>query len=210
MNNNLLIIAKYSFSYVGYSALAFIIFYMFGFEFLATFAFFVTLFFVYIFRNPERELQIFDKSSIIAPCDGVVSAIEEIENGIYRYKVEIESTFTDVGLLRAPMNGKVEKLALIKGTKSPKSSKLFSDLNESLSLEIVNDKEESIKVVHSLKQSPVPIFCDLHDEQEVIKSMRYGFATNCVTTIYLPSNVRLNLNITDRVKASESLIAYFS
>lgn len=210
MKNNLFIIAKYSYSYVAYSALAFIIFYMFGFEFLATLAFFTTLYFVAIFRNPERELQVFDSSSIIAPSDGIVSSIEELEDDEYRYKIEIESSFTDVGLLRSPINGKVVKSLLKKGAKTAKSSKLFHDLNESLTVEFVDEKDNTIKIVHQSKQSLVPIYSDLKESQEVIKSMRYGFATNCVTTIYLKSNVRLNVQLSEKVTASESLIAYFS
>lgn len=210
MKNNLFIIAKYSYKYVAYSALAFIIFYMFGFEFLATLAFFVTLYFVVIFRNPERELQAYESGSIVAPCDGIVSRIEELEDDEYRYKIEIESSFTDVGLLRIPINAKVVSAVLRKGAKTAKSSKLFNDLNESLTVEFTDEKNNTLKVVHQLKQSIVPIYSDLKASQEVIKSMRYGFAANCVTTIYLKNNVRLNVQLSERVTASESLIAYFS
>ncbi|MDH4945053.1 phosphatidylserine decarboxylase [Sulfurimonas sp. C5] len=210
MSNNLFIIAKYSYNYLLYSAAAFAVFYIFGFEFLATIAFFVVLFFVYTFRNPERELQNFDSSSVLAPCDGVVTAIEELEEGAYRYKVEIESSITDVGILRAPINGKVTNVLLAKGTKVKKASKLFHDLNESLTIEFTDEKDNSVKVVHRLKQSAVPIFSDLVESQNVMKSMRYGFASNCVTTIYLKNNVRLNLQLSQQITASQSLIAYFS
>lgn len=210
MNNNLFIIAKYAYSYVAYSALIFFVFYIFGFEFFATIAFFVTLYFIAVFRNPERELQIFESSSIIAPCDGVVSSIEELEDDEYRYKIEIDSSITDVGILRSPINGKVVSTALTKGTKLAKTSKLFHNLNEALSIEFVDENQNSIKVVHRSKQSIVPIFSDLKKSQEVIKSIRYGFATNSVTTIYLKSNVRLNLQLAQQVRAAESLIANFS
>ncbi|MFT7859970.1 MAG: phosphatidylserine decarboxylase [Sulfurimonas sp.] len=210
MNSNLFIIAKYSYHYVLYAALAFLVFYMFDFEFLATLAFFTTLFFLAVFRNPERELQNFESTSVLAPCDGVVSSIEELEDEEYRYKVEIDSSITDVGILRAPTSGKVKNIKLTNGTKLSKSSKLFHDLNDSLTIEFVDEKQNSIKVVHRLKQSCFPIFCDLTDTQEVMKSLRYGFASNCVTTIYLKSNVRLDLQVAQKVRASESLIAYFS
>jgi phosphatidylserine decarboxylase len=210
MNNNLFIVAKYGSSYVAYSALAFVVFYIFGFEFLATVAFFVILYFVAIFRNPERELQVFESSSIIAPCDGVVSSIEELEDDEYRYKIEIEGSITDVGILRSPVNGKVANAVLTKGTKLSKRSKLFNELNEALSIEFIDEKQNSIKVEHRSKQSFVPIFSDLKESQEIIKSIRYGFATNCVTTIYLKNNVRLNVQLAQQVRAAESLIANFS
>lgn len=210
MNSNLFIVAKYASSYVAYSALAFVVFYMFGFEFLATIAFFITFYFIAIFRNPERELQVFESSSIIAPCDGVVSSIEELEDNEYRYKIEIDGSITDVGILRSPVNGKIASVLLTKGTKLSKRSKLFNDLNEALSVEFIDEKQNSIKVEHRTKQSLVPIFSDLKESQEVIKSIRYGFATNCVTTIYLKSNVRLNVQLAQQVRAAESLIANFS
>lgn len=209
MNNNLFIVAKYSYNYLLYSVASFAIFYIFGFEFLATIAFFVVLFFAYIFRNPERELQNFDSSSVLAPCDGIVTSIEELE-GEYRYKVEVESSITDIGILRAPINGKATNVLLKKGTKTNRASKLFADLNESLSIEFIDEKGNSVKVLHRLKQSAVPIFSDLVESQNVIKSARYGFASNCVTTIYLKNNVRLNLQLSQQITASQSLIAYFS
>ncbi len=210
MNNNLFIVAKYSYSYITFSALAFVIFYIFGFEFFSTIAFFVTLYFIAIFRNPERELQQFEASSIIAPCDGVVSSIEELEDDEYRYKIEIDSSITDVGILRAPINANVASCVLTKGAKLSKNSKLFNDLSESLSIEFIDEKQNSVKVIHRSKQSLVPIFSDLKESQEVVKSIRYGFATNSVTTLYLKSNVRVNLQLAQQVRAAESLIANFS
>lgn len=210
MKNNLFIIAKYAYSYVAYSALAFIVFYLFGFEFFATIAFFVTLYFIVIFRNPERELQVFESSSIIAPCDGIVSAIEELEDDEYRYKIEIDASMTDVGVLRAPINGSISSCVLTNGAKLSKDSKLFNNLSESLNIEFIDENKNSVRVIHRLKQSFVPIFSDLKESQNIIKSIRYGFATNCVTTIYLKSNVRLNIQLAQQVRAAESLIANFS
>lgn len=210
MNSNLFIIAKYSLPYVAYAALGFVIFYMFGYEFLATIFFFVTLFFLYTFRNPERELQNFDNASILSPCDGVVTAIEELEDSEYRYKVEIESSMMDVGMLRNPVSGSVASVVVQKGVKISKHSKLFSALSESLSIEYCDENKNTLKVIHQLKQSVFPIFNELNNAQNVMKSMRYGFASNCVTTIYLPKNVRLDIQIAQKLKASENLIAYFS
>lgn len=210
MNSNLFIFSKYSFNYIAYSALAFIVFYILDLEFLATLTFFVILFFLYTFRNPERELQLFENTSVLAPCDGVVSSIEELEDEEYRYKIEIESSFTDIGVLRAPMSAKVSKVKLIQGTHLGKDSKLFSDLNEYLELEFVDEKNNSVKVVHRLKQSVLPVFFDFIEGQHCVRSVRYGFASNCTTTIYLKSNVRVDLQVAQRVEASQSLVAYFS
>lgn len=210
MNNNLLIFAKYSFSYIAYAALAFAVFYILGFEFLATVSFFVVLFLMYTFRNPERELQNFDTASILSPCDGIVTSIEEIQNSDYSYKIEIESSFMDVGVLRHPINGEIKDTLLTRGVKVSKRSKLFSSLSESLVIEYIDAKQNSLKVVHQLKGSFFPIFSELKKGDKTFKSLRYGFASNALTTIYLKNNVRLDLQVGQSLKASESLIAYFS
>jgi len=72
----------------------------------------------------------FEKQSVVAPSDGVVRAIVELQEGQYSYRVDIESSCLDVAVLRAPLNAKLESITKYNGTRVSKNSNLFHDTNE--------------------------------------------------------------------------------
>ena len=210
-NANLFIISKYGLKAVGYSFGLFGLFYIFGFSFFAFLAFMVFASLLFAYRNPERELRVFEQASILSPCDGIVDAIEEINEDGYRYRIVIESSFVDVGLLRMPAGGKIVKVKTCHGTKLGKNTTQFTKLNAMCSYTVqTEDKHNTLEVQHRLKQTPLSLACELKEGDELYKSKRYGFANNTVTTLSLPENVRLNVQEGEKLKAGESLIAYFS
>jgi len=210
MKSNLLPISEEGLKTVAISAAIAALLSLLDFEFLAFIVFCATLFFIYIFRNPERVLPSFDKGSVTAPSDGTVKSIEELNDSEYAYKIVIESDYLDVAVLRAPLDVTVESVILYKGTRVSKKSKLFSDMNEYATLVFLDESGNKCKVVHQLKKSCTPLFLSLIKKQNLRQSLRYGFMLNGITTLYLPSNFRLNVNIGNELKASESLMGYFS
>jgi phosphatidylserine decarboxylase len=210
MKNNLFVIIKNGWSYLAYSVGAFFVFKLLDLDMLATLAFAMGILFIYLFRNPERELSIFGKNSIVSPVDGNVTQIIELDDEEYAYRVDIQSSFSDVSVLRIPLTGKVQTVQLRCGTRLSSESKLFNDLNESCELVFINEYSNKIKVVHTLSQSFAPLCIDIISSQNVIQTARYGFMLSGVTSIYLPSNVRLNVNVANELKASQTLLGYFS
>jgi len=210
MKNNLFLISKNGVPYIGYSFLLFLVFSFLDLELFATFSFLFIIFFIFVFRNPERPLLFYQKNSFRAPCDGVVTAIEQLQNSEYAYKIDIESNYFNVGILRVPMNSKVESIELKRGTRTSKKSKLFDDLNEYVTLMLVDEADNEVKVIHKLKQSFAPVAVDLTVGKEIVQTARYGHMLNGVTSIYFKQNFRINLNIGQEIKASETLIGFFS
>ena len=210
MNKNLLPIAKEAFSYIGISFLATIFFTIIDFDILAFISFMIFISLVYIFRNPERELTHLDSNAIISPVDGVVRTIEECNDSEYSYKIEIEGRCRDVSLLRIPMHTVVENISKFNGTRVSKESKLFENLNEQATITFKDIDNNRLKIEFMLKNSFAPITIDLIKGQEVQKAQRFGLMLNGMTTLYLPRNCRVDLAIGNELKASESLIAYFS
>lgn len=200
MKTNLLPLAKEGINYFFISLGLFLLFFILDFDFLAFVTFLVTLYIGYAFRNPERELSVFESGSLVSPVDGVVESITELENDEYAYMVEIQSSCTDVGVLRVPANAKVSQVSKRNGTRVSKS---YSSLNE-------NKEDNSFKVVHRLKQSFASLFIELTEAQDVLQTARYGMMLNGATTIYLPQNFRINVSVGSELKASESLMGYFS
>lgn len=210
MKSNLFIVAKEGLAYIAFSLLALIIFSIFDLDLFGFLSLLILIFFIYVFRNPEREFPGFEKNSVVSPVDGTVLSIQELQDSEYSYKVEIESSYFDVSILRAPMNSKIETIELINGSRVSKKSKLFKDTNEKAELVFVDENLNKVKVIHILKQSFAPIFINIIKKQNLHQASRYGVAINGVTSIYLPNNFRLNINVGNELKASESLIGYFS
>lgn len=210
MRNNLFIIAKSGWSYIGYALLAFVIFSILDLDLLAFASFLFAVFFIYVFRNPEKEMPFFQPNSVVAPTDGVVTTIQQLEDSEYAYKIDIESSYFNIGVLRFPMDTKVETVTVVKGSRVAKNSKLFPLLNEYAELVFVDNAENRVKVIHRLKQSFAPIDIDLVKNQELMQRTRYGTMVNGVTSIYLKSNFRVNVSVGQETSASETLIGYFS
>jgi len=210
MRNNLLPVAKEGLPYVVYGIIAILVFSLLDFEFFAFLTGVAILFIIYVFRNPERELMNYENNSVVAVCDGVVKSIEAVEGKEYAYKIEIESSYLNISLLRAPFHAHVESLKVTKGTRASSQSKLFKDLNENSTIIFRNDSNNSVKVVHRVKQSFAPLFVDLIPEQSLQQTARYGLMVTGVTTLYLPANFRVNVKVGNELKASETLVGYFS
>lgn len=210
LSNNLFPIAKEGVKYLSLSAILFLLALLIDCDFLATLFFFSFIFFAYLFRNPERVYPDTENSSLLSPVDGIVKNIQELRDNKFSYKIEIESSYKDVGILRAPASAKVEYVQKFNGTRVSPTSKLFNDTNENVSLIFLDKNENRFQVTHRAKQSFVPISTHLTTSQNVHQSFRYGFMGNGVTSIYLPSNFRINVTIGHHLKASESLLGYFS
>jgi len=210
MKANLLPLAKEGINYFLISLSLFSLCLVFDFDFLAFIAFFATLFVSFSFRNPERELAIFENGSLLSPADGIVQSITELDNDEYAYKIEIQSSCTDVGVLRIPTHAKVSSVIKSNGSRLSSDSKLYSSLNENAVIVFTTQEENIFKVVHRLQRSFAPLFIELTQEQNVVQTTRYGMMLNGTTTIYLPQNFRLNIKVGSQLKASESLMGYFS
>jgi len=206
MKNNLLPIAKEGFIYIIYAILAYVVFSFLDFEFLSFLSIIGLLF---IYRNPERELSAFEQNSVVSPVDGVVLSIKEIE-GEYTYKVEIDSTYANVSILRVPMTSLLKNLDLKNGARLSRHSSLARKINENVELVYEDKNSNKLKVLHMLKQSFSSINLGIKESQHLKQGSRYGVMISGITTIYLPQNFRLNVSVGSEVKASESLIGYFS
>jgi phosphatidylserine decarboxylase len=155
---------------------------------------------------------LYQENSIVSPVDGTVVSIEELhgeENS--GYKVEIEGTYLNVSLLRVPFTSSLEHIEIQRGARLSATSPLSKNINENAEL-IFADKRSSnkIKIIHKLKQSFETIDIDIIKAQDLLQGTRYGLMINGITTIYLPTNFRLNIGLGSELIASETLIGYFT
>jgi len=208
--NNLLPISKEGLVYVGYSVLLFLIFSIFDLEVFELLSFLAIIGFIFIFRNPERVTPFFHEKSVVSPVDGTVVSIEELTDSTYAYKVEVDSNYFDVSVLRVPFTSKLKSMVLNKGARLSKDNQLSKKINESADIIFKDANDNNIKVIHIVKQSIVGIKIDAIKSQKFMQGSRYGVMLNGITTIYLPQNIRLNIAVGDDVSGCETLLGYFS
>lgn len=209
MSNDAFILSRHSFSYLGYSFIAFVVLLILDLELFAFFAFGFFLFTLFVFRNPEKQLNNFDENALLSLVDGRVSKIEELDDPEYGYRVQITSTYMDISVLRAPFDAKVKSVTLQRGARLSQNSQNFPLINENGALVLENESGKTIKVVHRLTQSFAPLFIDTAEGSSLVKTARYGVMLCGVSSIYLPKTFKLNVNVRDEVSAGETLLGYF-
>lgn len=211
MKNNLYPVAKEGFKYIFAAVILFFVFHFISFVFLEFLSFLAILFFIYIFRNPERISQNYEVKSVSSPVDGTITTIEEIDEEGYKYKVVIDSSYLDISLLRAPMSAKVIYTKKQNGSRlSQKFSSIAEKLNSFAIIVFENTTGDKIKVKHILKQSFEEIGLYTQESKSLLQGFRYGSMVYGTTTIYLPANFRLNVQVGSEVTASDTLMGYFS
>ncbi|MCF6330112.1 MAG: phosphatidylserine decarboxylase [Sulfurimonas sp.] len=208
MNNNLLPLAKEGWSYVAYSTITFLVLGFLDLEFLQFFSFLAILLFLYIFRNPERQMPSLEKGGIISPVDGVVTCVEELQGNDFSYKVGIESSYFDVSILRAPIESSVKSINILKGAKLSKFSDLSDKLNESIELVFEDADSNTIKIIHQNTLGFSDIKFDSFVSKKLVQGSRYGVMTKGITNIYFQKNTKLNVTVGMELKACESIIGY--
>lgn len=210
MKNNLLPIAKEGWNYIGYAFASLVIFSILDFDFLQIVSFVFLVFFLFVFRNPERELLSFQESSVLCPVDGEVIAIDDLNDPEFAYKVTIDTAYKDVGILRAPMNASVVSCIKVNGTRLSLEDPLALKTNENINLLLQDSKDNKIKISHTVKQSLCGVHVNIDKGNTTVQSARYGLMVNGRTELYLPKNFRLSLILGEKTTASESLVGYFS
>jgi len=209
MKNNLLPISNNGFKYILYTFLASLFFEILDLETLSFFSFVMIFVVVYFFRNPERELTIFDSGSVVSPVDGELISIDEIIDDKYAYKVLVHSNYTDVGVLRVPFDALVESISVENGARLSSRAKISSEINAKMEIVFSQGKLNRVKVKHVLTRSIASLIMKMSKGQSLRQSTRYGFMLNGFTEIYIPKNFRLSVNTGDKLKASESLLGFF-
>lgn len=207
MNNNLFPISKEGWSYIGYSVALFLVLGFFDLEFLQFFSFLLILFFLYVFRNPEREMPAFEKGGVVSPVDGRVTDIHEDTKTT---QITLESNYLDVSVLRVPIGSVISEIKEQKGASLSKNSLKSKFLNEQLNISFEDSQKRVVNVSHVVNLNFLGVLHYLINSQKVIQGSRYGVMLKGTTVVSIPKNSKVNVQIGSEVKACESVIAYLS
>lgn len=159
------------------------------------------------YRRPVRGSVHLEKGSVVAPCDGKVTAIETRPDGVLC--VEIESGCLDASLLTMPFDGTILAQRVLHGARLGRKSPLADTLNEQAYIKMEAGNGRRLEMVHMATLTPAPLVIDAAElPMKRTCGSRYGIHTHGVTRIYLPATARVAVNSGERVTGGESLLGY--
>lgn len=162
----------------------------------------LALFMAYFFRDPKRSTPI-EANIVVSAADGKVTRIEARETGKF---VSVFLSPTDVHINRAPIAGRVVKVELFQGKKSPATSNEASQTNERNALTIEGEKMTVVatQIVGILARR---IVCWRKAGDAVAQGEKYGLIKfGSRTDLLMPKNVEILVKVGDRVVGGETVI----
>jgi phosphatidylserine decarboxylase len=165
-------------------------------------------FLIFHFRNPERLFRVHEQSAVMALSDGEVELIENLDDG---FKIRVKKRFLDVGVLRSPFFAQVVSMTWTKGARLPQKWYDAKVLNETISLEL-EDMKDNHRILVEIKPLPFAYFLtvDTQTNDKLYDIARFGFVSAAYIDITLPQNSRVAVQVGDSLKAGETLLAYFT
>lgn len=205
------IISRYGWSLLfPLGILVLILFLSLGLTFFTFTLLLIFTFLLYVHRNPERISNFSQNGSILSPIDGRVVKIVSVDHspidGKPGFEIIIESGYTDVAILRTPMNAvmHIEKMQHGAMTSLKSSHK---NLNETADIRFTSSVGD-VLVRHLLASWARPLRFGI--EGDVTQNQRYGFMLRGLSSVYLPSNSRVAIKEGMLLRAGESVIGFFS
>ena len=165
-------------------------------------ALFAAGFTIYFFRDPDRTPQMSGDDVIIAPADGKVVYVGEVEEPEFlKTRAKMVSIFmspVNVHVNRIPLNGTVKFLKYIKGEYLVAFDEKSSDRNERMLIGIEN-KGQRVLFKQIAGFIARRIVCELSDGQSVKAGERFGMIKfGSRVDVLLPLNCDVKVKLDDK------------
>jgi len=164
------------------------------------------------FRNPER-IPPDEPDAIISPADGTVVRIEEATDPVLDIKSRCVSIFmsgANVHVNRSPITGKITNIAYKPGKfhKADHDAAMFENERNCISVEDKLGRQVTFAQVAGFFARR--IVCWITAGMEVGRAQRIGLIRfGSRVDVYLPMDVQVAVEIGDKTRAGNSIIAYF-
>jgi phosphatidylserine decarboxylase len=166
----------------------------------------LAVFFLWFFRDPEREIPT-EPGLIVSPGDGKVEEAEWIETTAgSRFRVSIFLSVVDVHVNRVPISGKVTLMEYREGQFLNAMSPESAILNEQ-TLIVIEDGENSVSFKQIAGLLARRIVCDLKTGDMVQRGQRMGMIKfGSRVDVLMPADVELRVKPGDRVQGGKSIL----
>ncbi|OWY23671.1 phosphatidylserine decarboxylase family protein [Sphingobacteriales bacterium UPWRP_1] len=170
-------------------------------------------FMLYFFRNPKLILSFLDNRYILAPADGKIVVIEEVEEPEYfkdrRIQVSIFMSPANVHVNRSPISGVVKYTKYHPGNYLVAWHPKSSELNERFTSVIACPQSELEILVRQIAGKVARKISNYLDEgEETIQGWEFGFIKfGSRVDIFLPLNADIQVHLKQKVKGGKTILA---
>lgn len=166
-------------------------------------------FVTWFFRNPNR-LILSHEDKIIAPADGKIVVLEEVEVDEYfadkRLQVSIFMSPTNVHVNRAPIHGEVKYSKYHPGRYLVAWHPKSSEENERTSI-VIDNGNFDIMMRQIAGKVARRIVNNLEEGDMVTQGWDFGFIKfGSRVDLFLPINTKINVKLGDKVKGGETIL----
>lgn len=196
---NINILAKEGYKSIGIAFVSALVFdFIIGCGFMATLLYLLTIAFIFMYRNPERNAQS-NQNEFLAPIDGTINSIDIKDGKKYLY---IDVSLCDTHLLRSPVDSDFKIPFYRKGLNLSTFKYKAKKLNEKM---IIDFGKIKMTLLSGLCNTQL----NIKQRDNVSKGERIGIFLNGTITLELSNKEKLFVQIGDKVKAGETIIGAF-
>ncbi len=165
------------------------------------------------FRIPKARYFVEDDKMIVAPADGKIVAIEEVEEPEYfkdkRIQVSIFMSPANVHVNLAPIRGKVKYTKYHPGNYLVAWHPKSSEKNERYTTVIENEDTEFEVLVRQIAGKVARKITNYLDEgEEILQGKELGFIKfGSRVDIFLPINTKINVDLKQKVQGGKTILA---
>jgi phosphatidylserine decarboxylase len=172
-------------------------------------AFFLTLFIVYFFRNPERSIPD-DESAVLAPADGVIIYLGNAYEGhldVEMLKISIFMSVFNVHVNRVPFSGRVLDVFYKRGKFLDARDDKATFENEQSGIILETERGLKMVVVQvagliARRIVSYPVRGDYLKRGERYGLIRFGSRVD----VYLPKNTDVRVSVGNKTTAGETVL----
>ena len=172
----------------------------------------IAIFVLQFFRDPPREVPAV-ANVVVAPADGRIVAVEKTQDPYLNreaVKVSVFMNVFNVHSNRSPVDGTVQEKWYFPGKFFNADLPKASLENERNALWIKADNGTDVTCVQVAGLVAKRILCHVAPGAHLQRGQRFGFIRfGSRVDVYLPITAKINVNIGDKVYATETVLAEF-
>lgn len=163
---------------------------------LGNIAIVISLFIVFMYRNPTRY--IFENTKhILSPVDGKITAVDSFED---KTRIYCKVGLLDSHNIKAPVSGELKIKKVQKGLHLNPNSLMANSLNEQVVIKIGNVK---LKLLSGFCNGSI----DITSSQKLEQGDNISVLTDGYVVMTLKHNEEINIKIGDKLVAGQTVIA---
>lgn len=171
----------------------------------------LTLFIIWFFRNPQRNIPA-GKNLVVSPADGKIIVVKkgEVDRVLKKrmVKISIFMNVFNVHVNRIPCKGKIVDILYNPGKFVSANLDKASLENEQNAVVLETEKGEKVLFIQIAGLIARRIVCRLKTGQRVERGERFGLIRfGSRVDVYLPETADIKVSIGQKVKGGESILA---